>query len=459
METETVKLPERLDDSCIQGNTRNSTTLANKIGDVIASNIPFARDKAQNLYYFANGVYHAGGEFYIEQLYKVWLRQNGDMDSWRDNMGGKVAKWVMTDPRCKVLWDRPPLGTINLLNGLYDWDQGVFNPHSPNYLSTVQIPVVYDANAECPTWDKFLTDILPIKGGPQYLQQIMALCLTPFMGVQKCIVLVGEGSNGKSTFLSALQRFVGENNVSNVPLHVLTNPLERFSRAGIVGKLVNIFGDLSKQKIEDVSNFKALVGEDRLLIENKHKDAYYYTPFCKLIFSCNEMVKSDDNSVGYKRRFVNIPFTQKFVGDPKIGLELADKLSSQNEMSGILNRVLPWIHTITSEGMTTTPEIASVIDDWCIIPDSIRGWIESVVCPDENGLIHVEGFYGCYCEMAPADDLPREHSKLVKYMKHIFGTQTQPVKIEGKTVMCYVGVRTKSREMGDVWLYPAKEWE
>jgi putative DNA primase/helicase len=456
----TVNLPQRLDDTCIQGNTRNSTTLPNKIGEVLLSNNPFSRDKAGCLYFYANGVYHEGGEYWIERLYKLWLEQNGAKDDWRDNMGAKIAKWIVSDSRCRLLWEKPPLATINLLNGLYDWDQHIMNPHSPEYLSTVQIPIMYNKDAECPTWDKFLHEVLPVKGGDDYLRQVIALCLTPFTGVQKCIVLVGEGSNGKSTFLNGLQRAIGLDNISNIPLHVLTNPMERFAKAGLVGKLVNVFGDMSKKKIEDAGNFKALVGEDRLPIEKKHKDTYYYTPFCKLIFSCNQIVESDDESAGYKRRFVNIPFTRKFKTNPQVGLELAEKLSQPEEMSGLLNKVLPFVGSLISEGLVMSPEVAGIIDDWCVIPDSIQGWLEQVLVPEEDALLHIEGFYNYYVEMSPPDDLPREHSKLVKYIRRVFsGVQVEPMEIGGKTVMCYKGIRTKSRELGNEWLYQEKMWE
>ena len=67
---------------------------------------------------------------------------------------------------------------------------------------------------------------------------------------------------GKSTYLNGLQRLIGGDNCCHVSLQSLTNSSDRFSKSRLVGKLVNIQGDLPLKKIEEASTFKLLTEED-----------------------------------------------------------------------------------------------------------------------------------------------------------------------------------------------------
>jgi putative DNA primase/helicase len=425
-----------------------STTNEDRIANIIRHDVHFALDRANNLYYFSNGVYRENGEGAIAELYYRWLEECQSTRDWRPGRAKHIVENISS--HTKYLNDRPPLEIINFKNGLYNWTTGKLYKHTPNYLSTIQIPIIYDPTATCPAWDEFLSEVLPVNGGPNYLREIIGLCMIPFTGLQKCIVLVGGGSNGKSTYLNGLHAAIGNDNICNISLHTLTNPSEKFARSGLVGKLVNIFGDMSTKKIEDAANFKPLIGEDRITIEYKGKHPFYYTPFAKLIFSCNEVVKSDDDSEGYKRRFVHIPFTRRFAVNPKKGLELKDSLSSPKELSGLLNLILPRIPEIVENGLTVTPEIAGIIDEWCPIPDSTKVWLESMLVEQDGAFLPGSAFYNYYCYNCPCVE-PFERAKLVRYIKNLFPNSIPNTfkKVDGKTFRGYLNIAGKNMDVLD----------
>lgn len=435
-----VALTDIILDTSWTSNKDRSTTNVARIGNLILHDVQFAKDGAGRLFYYDKGVYKPKAEDVIAELYVQWLNSCDSIDDWKAGRRDQIVEYISTS--AQPLRERPPMNVICLKNGLFDWQNQKLHPHSPKYNSIVQIPIEYNPNATCPNWDQFLSDIIPYEGGPNYLREIMAICLIPFTSLQKCVVLVGTGSNGKSTFLNGLQDFIGLDNICNIPLHTLTNPMEKFARAGLVGKLVNIFGDMSTKKIEDAANFKPLVGEDRITIEFKHKSAFYYTPFCKLIFSCNEVVRSDDDSEGYKRRFIHIPFTQRFKVDPKLGLELKYALSSPRELSGLLNRTLPLLPDITENGLTITPTIAGIIDEWCPIPEDTKSFLLKHLTLDPDGYVPTTRFHDWLTQNCPASE-PWERVKVIRYIKLLFpGVVTnQAVSIDGKNVKCFRGVR------------------
>jgi phage/plasmid-associated DNA primase len=66
--------------------------------------------------------------------------------------------------------------------------------------------------------------------------------MTPERSEQKAMLFIAEGSNGKSTFLTAASSFVGSTNITGLSLQKMES--DRFSASRIVGKLANICPDL-----------------------------------------------------------------------------------------------------------------------------------------------------------------------------------------------------------------------
>ena len=138
------------------------------------------------------------------------------------------------------------MDVVNVLNGLLDVNTRALSPHSPDFLSPVQLPVTFDPNARCPMWDKFIGEVFP--GDSEAIAwEIPAWLATPDTSIQKAVLLTGDGANGKSTYLRAVLAFVGRQNVAAISLHRLEN--DRFSVARLVGRLANICPDLPSEDL------------------------------------------------------------------------------------------------------------------------------------------------------------------------------------------------------------------
>ncbi len=84
-------------------------------------------------------------------------------------------------------------------NGLLNIKTGELKPHTPDFLSTVRIPVKYDPNADCPEIKQFLSDIVP-EGERALLEEIPGLCLYKKYFIKKMVMLLGGGDNGKTVY-------------------------------------------------------------------------------------------------------------------------------------------------------------------------------------------------------------------------------------------------------------------
>ena len=73
-------------------------------------------------------------------------------------------------------------------------------------------------------------------------------------------------------------------------------------------------------------------------VERKGRDPFEFTPFAKLIFSCNEIPELPDNTFATWRRLILLEFENIF--EENRDVNLIDKLTTDEEISGLLNLAL-----------------------------------------------------------------------------------------------------------------------
>jgi len=148
------------------------------------------------------------------------------------------------------------------------------------------------------------------------LFEIIGYTLYPRYDLHKAVMLIGEGSNGKSTYLRLLRNIVGPRNVASVSLQDLTDDSKRFTVAQLYHKLANIYADLPSTALGATGRFKILTGEDAICADRKFRDPVCFTNYAKLIFSTNELPRVFDMTEAFWRRWIVIEFPNKFPRDP-----------------------------------------------------------------------------------------------------------------------------------------------
>ena len=135
--------------------------------------------------------------------------------------------------------------------------------------------------------------------------------------LHKAFMLLGRGSNGKSTYLRMLRDILGRHNVASIPLQAFTDLDYRFLWASLVGRMANIFADLPRIPLSYTGIFKVLTGEDDLILDRKGKEPIRgYTNYAKMIFSANELPKTNDLTHAFFRRWIIVDFPNTFPEDP-----------------------------------------------------------------------------------------------------------------------------------------------
>lgn len=253
-------------------------------------------------------------------------------NAWKSEYHNEAVKVLITllYAKRRVLpdWTREPM--LNLKNGMLDLRTGKLVPHDPKYLSSSQLAISWDAEAECPVYQDWLFRAV----GEQMdaLEEAVSQMLDQSCTPTKAVLLFGPSRSGKSTFLDLVKAVAGKDNTSAVTLHQLGK--DRFAAANVYRKTLNVASDISAADVEDLSVFKMMTGMDLVHADRKYGQQFSFTNRALFAFSCNTVPRVSEGSRAYIARIVPIEFPKTFEGDEDT--KLAAKL--QAELPGILVR-------------------------------------------------------------------------------------------------------------------------
>lgn len=402
---ETAKIPKQARSPYFEGNTFIPAWLA----ESLMNEYSFIYAGSQ-LYVHSDGVYSSIGEDFIDQQCREKLGKESRVNRVNEVVAHiKVFSHVNSDNLNK------DIGLINVKNGILNWQSGELLTHSEEHLSTIQIPVTYDPQARCDQIDLFLMTTLP----PDCLyiaEEIFGYCLIPDTKFQKAFMLTGSGRNGKSTFLDLLEAFIGEENVSKVPLQEICD--HKFKRAELFGKMLNTFADLDAKSLQSSTYFKTIVAGDAIDAERKNQQPFFFRPFARLVFSTNEIPRSPDRSFAYYDRWCIIPFPNQFILGANADKDILLKLTSKWELSGLLNRALAGLRRLMANGAFTESEtVQQALVDYKKSNDTVMAFCLECVEKVEDGRIERTKLYDSYVGFCHNEGFNTPASRQAVYTK------------------------------------------
>lgn len=307
----------------------------------------------------------------------------------------KVAEDVVAGRIPTIACD-PVSGVINFRNGLYDWTLGRLREHDPDVPTTVQLQVPYDPDATCPTFDRFLAEIVPADMITP-VWELIGYLLYSGNPLHKAVMFVGKGRNGKGTLIRVILALLGQSNVTTVSLQDLVNT--RFRSAQLFGKIANIAGDIDGSYLENTALFKAITGGDTIQAEHKNRDPFDFTPWAVPLFSANKIPAASDTTAGYLSRWFVVPFPHSFEGREDRTLD--DKLADPSELAGVAAKAVRHLPQLLARGDFELGESAREAKaDFTRKVDQVRTWYDECCAPDAdrwNNRTHLYGAYKAWC--------------------------------------------------------------
>ncbi|MDQ4066583.1 MAG: phage/plasmid primase, P4 family, partial [Thermoproteota archaeon] len=243
------------------------------------------------------------------------------------------------------------LNIINIKNGLWHIKEKILTPHTPDYLSLNQKDVTYVPTAKCPRFEQFLNEV-HYPSQIKTMKQSAAYTFYRDTPHEIYVILVGYGWNGKTILTKVMTRLHGRENVSHVPLNDINK--DQFAASGLERKDLNIDNEPSGGVIKNSAILKKLTGQEYVRVQEKYVKAHDAKLHAKIWVSTNDIPDIPDESIGRFRREIAVmfPYTFKPNPDPDNPMEkledpeLEEKLTTDEELSGIFNMLMDELHDI-----------------------------------------------------------------------------------------------------------------
>ncbi len=292
---------------------------------------------------------------------------------------------------------------IPIENGIWNIKEKKLMYHSPKYYFKTIIPIIYNEDAKCPKFFKFLEEAL-YPEDMKTLQEWFGFQLFRKYFIKKAIILLGETDTGKTVLIDVLTKFIGDINKTGLSLQKISGGND-FVKLSLKDKHSNIYDDLSSQDLSDGGNFKVATGGGNISAEEKFGGFYQFRNYAKHTFATNKIppVKDSDDMAYYSRwiifRLDNPPEKK----DPF----LKDKLTTEEELSGMFNWALEGLYSILEDGdfsYNKTPKEVKVIME--MSGDNLIQFGGEALEQEDGHKITKENMYEIYCFWANKNKKP-----------------------------------------------------
>lgn len=231
---------------------------------------------------------------------------------------------------------------INLQNGTFKFykGKGKLHPHNKKDNLHYCLPFEYIKEATCPIFTDYLDYCLPDESKRMVLQEFLGYVFTPneVLNLEKCLLLYGEGSNGKSVLYRVINELLGKENISSYSIPQLTDKSKgEYYTVNLQNKLLNYCSD-TKGAFDDTGVFKMLVSGEKVTGRHPAGRPIEFVNNAKFIFNVNQLPSTPENVFGFFRRFEIIDFNVT-IEEAKKDRQLPSKII-ENELSGVFNWIL-----------------------------------------------------------------------------------------------------------------------
>jgi putative DNA primase/helicase len=346
-------------------------------------------------------------------------------------------------------FDRHP-ELLNCGNGTYNLEAGTFGPHDPDHLLTKGTDIRYDAQADCPQWERFLLDIMD--GKPhlrKYLARAGGYTISAETGEQCLFVPWGFGGTGKSTFLSVMAGVMGDYCSTADPEMFMAkrgDAGQPFELAGMEGVRALFAIETEEGKQLAQAKVKRMTGQDPVVACRKFQHQYSFVPSWKIWLATNDKPRVNATDDALWDRVKLIPFEVRFRGTDRQVENLAEKLLKE-ESSGILNWFIHGYQMWAKDGLQHPEEVSLAVGEWRQNEDYFGRFLEERTEPSK-----VVSEYASSKAMFEQFDRWSEDNKEARNINNTQfnemmrkkGHRVEPRKVEGRSVKVWIGLKLVS---------------
>lgn len=318
---------------------------------------------------------------------------------------------------------------INFKNGVWNIQEHKLYPHNSKYLQTIQIP--HEVGEFTPFNETRLYNFFrktklrkeDVMMGLNY----MAYCMTLKRGLKTFMILLGKSNTGKSVLIRFFENLVGTCNTSALSMHELNM---RFYPSQLYGRVLNACGDNNSLPLSSIDNLKKITGGDLIMHEKKGKEPFFFVPFCKLIFSFNQMPLQleEKSNAFYKRMRILSMENELFLND-----EYVNDLCNNG-----VEEVIPYLLSLLPvKEIPRTSSSDRLVENLREDSDSIHAFISKCCVLGEEKIVSKNDLYEAYVRFCNA--VGREAHKKQNFMRNIRAQGITEIRNQ-KREYCWKGI-------------------
>lgn len=377
-----------------------------------------------------------------------------------DYMGRSYSKRVLSaaEEYIRANWAIPrqkfgvPAGTLPLQNGLFELSDRELRPIQLDDYVTEQLPISYDSEAECPEFQNLLDTVVPEATKQQKLQEFAGYCLLPQVPYKKGLMLLGETSTGKSTFLRAIEQLFRDQDIASVSPEKLQS--SKHSAANLEHKIVNIVDELDDHQLRRTDEIKKAISGDPMAAEPKYEQAYRFTPTCKHIFASNKSLSASITEDAFWSRWITVVFEEQISKEDRVS---QDQIISQfeDEAAGILNWALDGLDRLRAQDSFTDSRSPSKTHQlWNGFGDAVSEFIDVAIEDQSGSTVFTDDLHNHYEEFCvkTGREVARSRYKLTAELKERgIGEYTkQWDSRKGNSFSCFTGIMLRDLDSEDL---------
>lgn len=291
--------------------------------------------------------------------------------------------------------DGTPL-IFNCGNGMIDLESGRLNPHDKAMMITKVSPVVYNPEAQCPVWKKFIKEIFgKNRDLINFIQRALGWALTGDTSSQAMFILYGNGANGKSTFINTVMKLMGDY-ATSTPTETFmqkkgdqaSNDIARLKGTRFVSAMEAEYGGKLAEAV-----IKRLTGDDVISARFLYGEFFDFLPTFKIFMATNHKPKIGGMDNAIWRRIRMVPFEVSFP-ENKQDRRLSKKL--ENELSGILAWIVEGTLKWRKDGLGNTPAVLEATSAYRHEMSAIETFLEEICIKKETGMVKASFLYNAY---------------------------------------------------------------
>ncbi len=303
-------------------------------------------------------------------------------------------------------FDRDPLsfnvrnGTLRYVKGADGWAVRFREAHDPADRITRLMEVDYDPGAQAPRWVAAIEDWQPTEPMRRFLQRISGYGVTGDTSEQAFFIHQGLGGDGKSTFIGAIRRTLGDYAAtSDVKTFLDTGQRSGSDASSDVARLAGetrmvCTAEPPRGAKLNEAMIKSFTGGAPLAARRLRQEQFEFMPKGKVQMECNTrpVIKGDDEGI-WRRVFIVLWEVRVAKKDR---IKDYDKILAREEGPGILNWLLAGVGDWLAKGLDPPKRVAQALDDYRKGASPFGEWLAERVVIEPQTRTLASDFYASF---------------------------------------------------------------